>query len=156
MGQTLHRRLLRTSLEGLVYCAFFQPPRKNSRLRPMNPFTDKLTPEEERIVDLTLRDLKRLGSRSLDLMCTATATRIGREVSLEEYKMEVCRVYLSYYRQYQKLGVILKWRQIHQLLRASPREGGLSLQPGLLRRLPRQLQGPARMKEPKCPPPSAP
>lgn len=82
----------------------------------MNPFTDSLRPDEERIVDLTLKHLRSTVSQRLDALCAAVVHKVGREVTKEEFEQHVCRVYLQVYRKALSLGRRLTWKQIHARL----------------------------------------
>lgn len=86
----------------------------------MNPFTDELTPEEERIVDLTLKHLKETKRERLDVLIEATASHIGREITEEEFEQHVCRIYLKIYRAGVEMGVPTTWDEIHRQIGMTP------------------------------------
>jgi hypothetical protein len=88
----------------------------------VNPFTDELTPSEERIVDYTLKHLKKTGAERLEAMIAATKEKIGREITRDEFEVQICRIYLQVYREARDRGRFLNWEEIHEVIGREPDE----------------------------------
>lgn len=88
----------------------------------VNPFTDELTPSEERIVDYTLKHLRKNMHERIDAIRAKTAAKIGREITEEELERQICRVYLSVYREAWKRGRRMNWQEIHDQIGRKPTE----------------------------------
>ena len=85
-----------------------------------NPFEDELTPQEERIVDRTLAHLKKTGAKRFDTMQNAVAEQTGRVLTRAQFDEQICRIYLSIFREAKTRGRTLTWNQIHQEIGREP------------------------------------